>query len=115
MARGAAAVMRSHLVNRNRKGIGVAETPACRRPGTADATPGCERHAYMYDHYAWASLINETGAVIQVIDQCCYLDDEANAVNVAAKSTSGVSEVGEVNEVDMVDEVEKVTEFGKVD
>ena len=90
MARGAAAIARAHLIAETptcRRAV-LAETPACRRTGTPDATPGCERHVYMYDHPAWAMLISEFGAVIHIIDQCRYLDDEVNAVNTGPKATA---------------------------
>ena len=85
MARAGAAIARANVTH---GGAVLAETPACRRAGTSDAIPGCERHVYMYDHPSWKSLIAETDAVEIVIDQCYYLDDHVNAIFTGPKATA---------------------------
>ena len=85
MTRAAAAIARSNLIH---EGMVIAETPACRREGSEDATPGCERHVHMFDHPSWRDLATSFGAIILMVDQCAYLDDEASAVNTGPKATA---------------------------
>ena len=84
-ARASAAICRAVVVH---GGFYVAETPVCRREGQPDATPGCEKHVSMFDHYAWVMLAQETNASLVLHDQCRFLDDEAHAVTTGPKATS---------------------------
>ena len=70
--RAACAIARANLTHE--RGAVLVETPALRRAGSEDATPGCEKHVYMYDFPAWVALIEEKGGVVLNFDQCSYLD-----------------------------------------
>ena len=60
--RAACAIARSNLTHE--RGAVLVETPALRRAGSEDATPGCEKHVYMYDFPAWVALIQEKGCLL---------------------------------------------------
>ena len=66
----------------------MSETPACRREGTVDHIRGCENHAYMYDHPAWRSFIDEAGAGVTVADQCMSLDAGMDPCKASVKATA---------------------------
>ena len=67
------------------------ETPACRRAGFRDATPGCEQHAYMFDMPCWVNLTAAVETSLTTFDQCETLDDPQAAFNTGPKATAILS------------------------
>jgi len=101
--RAACAIARANLTDK--RGAVLAETPALRRTGSEDATPGCEQHVYMYDHPSWEALITEEGGSVTNFDQCSYLDDPVHALSSGPKATALLSFGG------LIEHVKR--EFGK--
>ena len=79
-------------------GFFIAETAACRRDGFPDATPGCEKHAYLYDQPSWVRLQKQTNASIMAYDQCRTQNSPADVYKVGRKATANMSsdDAGEV-------------------